>query len=144
MCDRRLGRDALQGGCEQSSRRRRRGPPAFTSAQRQPDVVVSMEQLFRRILPDSAMLARADTVATIAKNWLTQFDRALAAADGARLDTMFHADADWRQLAQTRWSCTIRCTSIISPTCLFRRPGRLTFPKTNWPAGSRPTLRALS
>ena len=34
----------------------------------------------RRTAP---MLARTDTVATIAENWLAQFDRALAAAVGA-------------------------------------------------------------
>jgi thioredoxin reductase len=49
------------------------------------------------------MLARTDTVATIAENWLAQFDRALAAADGTRLDTMFHAESHWRDVLALTW-----------------------------------------
>src|SRR6476620_6249489 len=54
----------------------------------------------RRTAP---MLARTDSVAAIAKNWLAQFDRALAAADGARLDTMFHAESHWRDVLALTW-----------------------------------------
>jgi thioredoxin reductase len=49
------------------------------------------------------MLARTDTAATIAENWLAQFDRALAAADGARLGTMFHAESHWRDVLALTW-----------------------------------------
>jgi thioredoxin reductase len=49
------------------------------------------------------MLARTVTVATIAENWLAQFDRALAAADGTRLDTMFHAESHWRDVLALTW-----------------------------------------
>jgi cation diffusion facilitator CzcD-associated flavoprotein CzcO len=49
------------------------------------------------------MLARADTVATIAEKWLTQFERALAAPGGARLATLFHADSHWRDVLALTW-----------------------------------------
>src|SRR5262249_59171808 len=62
-----------------------------------------MEQLFRRSLPDSAMLARADTVATIAENWLAQFEDALAARSRSRLHALFHADGHWRDVLAVAW-----------------------------------------
>jgi putative flavoprotein involved in K+ transport len=62
-----------------------------------------MEQLFRRSLPDSAMLARADTVATIAENWLAQFEDALAARSRSRLHALFHADSHWRDVLALTW-----------------------------------------
>jgi cation diffusion facilitator CzcD-associated flavoprotein CzcO len=62
-----------------------------------------MEQLFRRSLPDSAMLARADTVATIAENWLPQFEDALAARSRSRLHALFHADSHWRDVLALTW-----------------------------------------
>ena len=49
------------------------------------------------------MLARADTVATIAENWLAQFERALAAPSRARLETLFHADSHWRDVLALTW-----------------------------------------
>jgi thioredoxin reductase len=49
------------------------------------------------------MLARADTVATIAENWLAQFERALAAPSRARLKTLFHADGHWRDVLALTW-----------------------------------------
>jgi Pyridine nucleotide-disulphide oxidoreductase len=49
------------------------------------------------------MLARADTVATIAENWLTQFERALAAPSRARHKTLFHADSHWRDVLALTW-----------------------------------------
>ncbi len=63
-----------------------------------------------------------------------------------------HADCRPRGLASattgasaiTRWSCTIRCTSITCRTCRSRRAGRPTSPRTSWPHGSRLTSRAWS
>jgi hypothetical protein len=49
------------------------------------------------------MLARTDTVATIAESWLTQFEAALAAPERARLKTLFHADSHWRDVLALTW-----------------------------------------
>jgi hypothetical protein len=49
------------------------------------------------------MLARADTVATIAEKWLAQFERALAAPSRGRLETLFHADSHWRDVLALTW-----------------------------------------
>src|SRR6266508_4511687 len=53
--------------------------------------------------PIAPMLARADTVATIAEKWLAQFERALAAPSRARLETLFHADSHWRDVLALTW-----------------------------------------
>ena len=67
-------------------------------------MVVSLrKQPFRRSLPDSAMLARADTVATVAENWLAQFEQALAARSHSRLNALFHADSHWRDVLALTW-----------------------------------------
>jgi thioredoxin reductase len=49
------------------------------------------------------MLARADTVATIAENWLAQFEDALAARSRSRLQALFHADSHWRDVLALTW-----------------------------------------
>jgi len=49
------------------------------------------------------MLARADTVATIAENWLAQFKDALAARSRSRLHALFHADSHWRDVLALTW-----------------------------------------
>src|SRR5262249_57599360 len=49
------------------------------------------------------MLARADTVATIAENWLAQFEAALAAPGLPRLERLFHADSHWRDVLALTW-----------------------------------------
>ncbi len=49
------------------------------------------------------MLARTDTVATIAESWLAQFDQALAAPGRARLKTLFHPDSLWRDVLALTW-----------------------------------------
>ncbi len=49
------------------------------------------------------MLARTDTVATIAESWLAQFDQALAAPGRARLKTLFHLDSLWRDVLALTW-----------------------------------------
>jgi len=49
------------------------------------------------------MLARADTVATVAENWLAQFEQALAARSRSRLNPLFHADSHWRDVLALTW-----------------------------------------
>src|SRR5262245_24910076 len=49
------------------------------------------------------MLARADTVATIAERWLAQLERALAAPGRAPLETLFHTDSHWRDVRALTW-----------------------------------------
>jgi len=49
------------------------------------------------------MLARADTVATIAESWLAQFEAALAAPGRPRLERLFHADSHWRDVLALSW-----------------------------------------
>src|SRR5262249_56680132 len=49
------------------------------------------------------MLARADTVATIAESWLAQFEAALTAPGCPRLERLFHADSHWRDLLALTW-----------------------------------------
>ncbi len=49
------------------------------------------------------MLARTDSVATIAENWLAQFEAALAAPSRASLNTLFHADSHWRDVLALTW-----------------------------------------
>jgi cation diffusion facilitator CzcD-associated flavoprotein CzcO len=49
------------------------------------------------------MLARTDDVATIAGNWLAQFEAALAAPGRTRLETLFHADSHWRDVLALTW-----------------------------------------
>ncbi len=49
------------------------------------------------------MLARTDTVATIAESWLAQFTGALAAPGRARLKTLFHPDSLWRDVLALTW-----------------------------------------
>jgi putative flavoprotein involved in K+ transport len=49
------------------------------------------------------MLARADTVATVAENWLAQFEQALAARSRSRLNALFHADSHWRDVLALTW-----------------------------------------
>ena len=49
------------------------------------------------------MLARADTTAAIVENWLTQFERALADPDPARLQALFDPDSHWRDVLALTW-----------------------------------------
>src|SRR5580693_3915387 len=49
------------------------------------------------------MLSRTEAIATIAQNWLTQFETALAKPDDALLKTLFHADSHWRDLLAFTW-----------------------------------------
>src|SRR5262249_8179407 len=49
------------------------------------------------------MLARTDTVATIAEGWLAQFEGALATPGRARLKTLFHPDSLWRDVLALTW-----------------------------------------
>src|SRR6476646_8075266 len=52
------------------------------------------------------MLARADTIATIADDWLAQFERALAGPDDVLLKTLFHPDSHWRDVLAMTWQIT--------------------------------------
>jgi putative flavoprotein involved in K+ transport len=49
------------------------------------------------------MLARTDTVATIAETWLARFEEALAAPGRARLQMLFHPDSLWRDVLALTW-----------------------------------------
>ena len=49
------------------------------------------------------MPSRAQSVATIAQNWLVQFERALATGGDQRLEALFHADSHWRDLLALTW-----------------------------------------
>jgi thioredoxin reductase len=49
------------------------------------------------------MLARTGTVATIAENWLAQFEAALAAAGRSHLKSLFHAESHWRDVLALTW-----------------------------------------
>ena len=49
------------------------------------------------------MLARTDTVATIAESWLAQFEAALAAPGRPGLERLFHADSHWRDVLALSW-----------------------------------------
>src|SRR5687768_4056016 len=49
------------------------------------------------------MLARTETIATIADHWLAQFERALAEADNVLLKTLFHPDSHWRDVLALTW-----------------------------------------
>jgi cation diffusion facilitator CzcD-associated flavoprotein CzcO len=49
------------------------------------------------------MLARTETIATIAENWLAQFERAVAGPDEFLLETLFRPDSHWRDLLALTW-----------------------------------------
>ena len=49
------------------------------------------------------MLARNETIATIAANWLAQFERALAEPDDVLLKTLFHPESHWRDVLALTW-----------------------------------------
>jgi hypothetical protein len=49
------------------------------------------------------MLAREETIATIAASWLAQFENALAEHNGVLLKTLFHAESHWRDVLALTW-----------------------------------------
>src|SRR5262249_28792119 len=51
----------------------------------------------------SRMLAREETIATIAANWLAQFENALAEHNGVLLKTLFHPESHWRDVLALTW-----------------------------------------
>jgi hypothetical protein len=62
------------------------------------------------------MLARADTVATIAESWLAQFEATLAAPGLPRLERLFHADSHWRDVLALSWHIkTVSGSNAIVP-----------------------------
>jgi len=49
------------------------------------------------------MLAREETIATVAANWLAQFENALADHNGVLLKTLFHPESHWRDVLALTW-----------------------------------------
>src|SRR5262245_59281429 len=49
------------------------------------------------------MVGRSETITSIAENWLTQFERALAKTDDVLLKTLFHPDSHWRDVLALTW-----------------------------------------
>jgi cation diffusion facilitator CzcD-associated flavoprotein CzcO len=49
------------------------------------------------------MLARTETIATIADHWLAQLERALAEPDDVLFKTLFHPDSHWRDVLALTW-----------------------------------------
>src|SRR5215467_13366442 len=49
------------------------------------------------------MLARNESIATIAANWLAQFERALAGPNDVLLRTLFHPESYWRDVLALTW-----------------------------------------
>jgi cation diffusion facilitator CzcD-associated flavoprotein CzcO len=49
------------------------------------------------------MLAREETIATIATNWLARFEKALAEPDDVLLKTLFHPESHWRDVLALTW-----------------------------------------
>jgi thioredoxin reductase len=49
------------------------------------------------------MLARQETLATIAANWLAQFEKALVKPDDVLLKTLFHPESYWRDVLALTW-----------------------------------------
>ena len=49
------------------------------------------------------MPAGGETLASLAANWLAQFERALAETDGVLLERLFHADSHWRDVLALTW-----------------------------------------
>jgi thioredoxin reductase len=62
------------------------------------------------------MLARTDSVATIAESWLTQLETALAAPAPGRLQRLFHSDSYWRDVLALTW----RITTVSGSDCILR------------------------
>lgn len=62
------------------------------------------------------MLARADTVATIADSWLARLERALAAPSRSDLERLFHAQSHWRDVLALTWQIkTLSGSDAILP-----------------------------
>jgi Pyridine nucleotide-disulphide oxidoreductase len=49
------------------------------------------------------MLARTETIATIADHWLAQFEKAIAEPDDVLIKTLFHPDSYWRDVLALTW-----------------------------------------
>jgi putative flavoprotein involved in K+ transport len=54
----------------------------------------------------ASILAETDTLATLADDWLAQFERALAEPDDVLLKTLFHSDSHWRDVLALTWHIT--------------------------------------
>ena len=49
------------------------------------------------------MLAKTENLAALTQAWLTQFEKALGARDGAALKALFQADGYWRDVLAFTW-----------------------------------------
>jgi len=50
------------------------------------------------------MLASPQPLATIARQWLARFERALAQSDATALASLFHPDSHWRDVLALTWN----------------------------------------
>src|SRR5262245_42263110 len=64
---------------------------------------ISGETPHKSIYPRARMLAREETIATVAANWLAQIETALAEPDGVLLKTLFHPESHWRDVLALTW-----------------------------------------
>jgi putative flavoprotein involved in K+ transport len=61
------------------------------------------------------MLDKSENISLAAANWLTQFESALARADGGALKILFHPDGYWRDVLALSWNLqTIRGADAIA------------------------------
>ena len=49
------------------------------------------------------VLAKTETISTIADRWLAEFEKALAQSDDELLKTLFHPDSHWRDVLALTW-----------------------------------------
>jgi hypothetical protein len=62
------------------------------------------------------MLAKTESLTTVAADWLARFERALAAQDAAALSALFHADSHWRDVLALTWDIrTVSGAEAILP-----------------------------
>ncbi len=50
------------------------------------------------------MLDRTEDISTAAKNWLGQFESAIAKPDESALKTLFHPESYWRDVLALSWN----------------------------------------
>jgi hypothetical protein len=75
------------------------------------------------------MLARTESITTLAERWLAQFEKALSEADDALLKALFHADSHWRDVLALTWRITT-INGIDAILAELRKHSRRA-----WPAG---------
>jgi hypothetical protein len=70
------------------------------------------------------MLAKTENLATVVENWLAQFEAALAQADHAALDALFHAECYWRDALALTWDLVTFSGADVIATELIARARR--------------------